>query len=129
MVAPYVRAALAAAAAGALLTTSTPGYAAWHQAVVAASRGATIDGGTVSGEVTVPGEVTSSERTARTGAPVTRGAPLRAAAGHRLGLAATVALRAPGTGGVLRVVVPETGGQAPDGGASADAGRPAGRTS
>lgn len=123
MVAPYVRAALAAAAAGALLTTSTPGYAAWHQAVIAASRGATIDGGTV------PGEVTSPERTARTGAPVTRGAPLRAAAGHRPGLAATVALRTQGTGGVLRVVAPETGGQAPDGGASADAGRPAGRTS
>lgn len=105
MASTYARAALAGAAAAALLTTSTSGYAAWQSAHRAAPAGPSLEAGAVEVHLTSPG-----------GEPRT----VDAQAGVRAVVGDTVSVRMPVTirtgeqpSAVLDVEVPAAAGDAP----------------
>ena len=104
----YARAALAAAAAGALLTTSSPGYATWHQALAGEETAtATVRTGPVSVEVT------GTDGTSRTLDPGAHGGKVRAVVGESIRVQVPVSVRTRGAGGILQVEVPAAAGDAP----------------
>lgn len=108
MVSSYARAALAAAAAGALLTTSTAGYAEWQQAV---ASDAEKEGPVQAGPVSV--EVLAADGTPRAVDPGAQGGSVRAVVGESVRVHLPVTVRTQGSGGVLRVEVPAATGDAP----------------
>ncbi|GAB49876.1 hypothetical protein MOPEL_135_01140 [Mobilicoccus pelagius NBRC 104925] len=107
MAPPFFRATLAAAAAGALLTTSTSGYAAWQEAATDAREPAPLE----AGPSTV--ELLGADDSPRRVDAGDHGTEIRAVVGERIRVTLPVTIHTRGAGGMLRVIVPPARGDAP----------------